>query len=186
MKNESNGLKRLLSKAHVKQDAESLSAFQAAFYQVYFKLIYLTILGYFLNEADAEDVTTDVIMNKIKLFHRPTSYFMERMDYMESFVVLVAKNQALTWIKRLQKEVAIDELEPDGEICQHHNSFELNSDIQQMFKCLTPAQQDAIRLIYLEGYKHREASEVMGISESASRQLVHRGMTKLRRLYGKR
>jgi RNA polymerase sigma factor (sigma-70 family) len=49
---------------------------------------------------------------------------------------------------------------------------------------LPPTQRTAVLLVHGFDYPYREAAELMGVSEAALRNYVHRGMTRLRQALG--
>lgn len=56
--------------------------------------------------------------------------------------------------------------------------------VAALMQCLTPRQREAITLYYLEGRKYPEVCERMQMNYHSVRNLMHRGMLKLRESAG--
>lgn len=58
--------------------------------------------------------------------------------------------------------------------------------LMQVFSRLSPHQQEIIYLYYVNGLKHEEIAEVMGINYQSSKNLLFRSLSSLRKLYLKK
>ena len=79
--------------------------------------------------------------------------------------------------------VPLEEVEPVQEV--EVNDEELYLDIDRIKSCIEKLP-DGYRVVFslylLEGYDHKEISEILGISESTSKSQYNRAKAKLRKL----
>jgi RNA polymerase sigma factor (sigma-70 family) len=85
------------------------------------------------------------------------------------------------WIDRLRamKRHATDELADDVAVPDHESAVTSATVLRQLLAELKPAQQEAIRLVKLEGFSVEEASARTGQSQSLIKINIHRGLAKL-------
>lgn len=85
------------------------------------------------------------------------------------------------WIDRLRamKRQGTDELPDDVAVPDHESAVTSATVLRQLLAELKPAQQEAIRLVKLEGFSVEEASARTGQSPSLIKVNIHRGLAKL-------
>lgn len=85
------------------------------------------------------------------------------------------------WIDRLRamKRQGADELPDDLSVPDHESAVTSATVLRQLLAELKPAQQEAIRLVKLEGFSVEEASVRTGQSPSLIKVNIHRGLAKL-------
>src|SRR5579859_137045 len=85
------------------------------------------------------------------------------------------------WIDRLRamKRHTTDELADDVAVPDHESAVTSATVLRQLLAELKPAQQEAIRLVKLEGFSVEEASARTGQSQSLIKINIHRGLAKL-------
>lgn len=85
------------------------------------------------------------------------------------------------WIDRLRamKRHPTDELPDDVAVPDHESAVTSATVLRQLLAELKPAQQEAIRLVKLEGFSVEEASARTGQSPSLIKINIHRGLAKL-------
>lgn len=154
------------------------SAFEAL-YQMYAPAVYSLALR-MLGDADsAADLTHDVY---VKLHAQLRSY----------------KGEAPlgAWLKRITTNAAIDAMrtrryrmdERDPEYDEQHHALAVSSqaavrvDVDQLLAQLAPTARAVVVMHQIEGYEHKEIAEFFGMSESFSKSVLSRALSRLRRL----
>lgn len=97
------------------------------------------------------------------------------------WVYAIARYKLIDYLRRTRataKDVPIDDVK---EIAAHddHSPSESSLDLNQLLGHLTPKVRDAIRYVKLDGLSAAEAAARGGMSESAVKVNVHRGMKTL-------
>jgi RNA polymerase sigma-70 factor, ECF subfamily len=97
------------------------------------------------------------------------------------WVYAIARYKLIDYLRRIQgsaKNLPIDDAQ---EIAAHddHLASESTFDLNQLLQRLPPKVRDAIRYVKLDGLSVAEAAARAGISESAVKVNVHRGMKTL-------
>ena len=127
----------------------------------------------------------------------------------ESLIVMVSKirdfngsGNILPWVKTIARNRFIDETrkkkkrihEPESAMdflgihstpevydkMEREESARKIKDFMDVMVTLPPKTQEVFRLHYVEGIKHREISEMLGISEGTSKSQCHKGKEKIR------
>jgi len=71
------------------------------------------------------------------------------------------------------------DLLPDGVI---HDAHHVDHDLFDALRRLTPDQRVAVVMVHMYGFTYRDVAGLVGTSEAAVTNYVHRGMTRLRTL----
>jgi RNA polymerase sigma-70 factor (ECF subfamily) len=99
-----------------------------------------------------------------------------------AWVTAIAKHKLIDlWRRRGRRESfnqAIDAV-AETELIAPQDGFEAHTDLESLLKELPAAQRQAIRLTKIEGLSVSEASMKTGVSESAIKVQVHRGLKRL-------
>ena len=96
----------------------------------------------------------------------------------------IARYKFLDYLRRTKasmRDVAIDEANA-AMARDDAGDIESTLDLQQLLEALSPKARNAIRYVKLEGLSVREAAARTGMSESAVKVTVHRGLKTLARL----
>jgi RNA polymerase sigma-70 factor (ECF subfamily) len=136
--------------------------------RLHMRAAYTVALGVTNDGADAEDVVQDAFITAL-----------ERLDDCDpgrfsGWLLSIVRNRALNY-KRSQTVRTAAPLEVAGEATSLSNPqhdaerSELRDDLTQAMGKLTETQRQVVLLHDLEGYKHREIGDLIGISEGASR-----------------
>lgn len=168
---------------HAKVIDRCINGDQKAFYEIYqlyskamFNICH-RIIG---NQEEAEDVLQEAFVNAFQHIH---SY--QGKASFGAWLKKIIVNKAVSYLRKQQLELV--ELEDRFEL---KNEGEVN-DIDLVLKVETI--RDAIQklpngfrvvfsLYLLEGYDHKEISEILGISESTSKSQYNRAKNKLREI----
>jgi RNA polymerase sigma-70 factor (ECF subfamily) len=144
---------------------------QQRLYELYAGQMFGICLRYTNNEADAEDVLQDSfvkVFKKIKQFEFKGSF--------EGWLKRIMINTALEKYRNQYKILSINDntnhYETDGveDVADAINANELMTLIQQ----LSPRYKMVFNLYAIEGYSHKEISEILNISEGASKSNLSR------------
>lgn len=151
---------------------------QFELYKLYYKSMYNVSLRIVKNEMEAEDIMQESFL---KAF--------ERLDTYKGEVSFGA------WLKRIVINRSLDALKKRKAIFEEINEKTLDKETGQMeFKkvntdiikkaisSLPDGYRIVLSLYLIEGYDHEEISEILGISNSASRTQYMRAKNKLKEI----
>ncbi|WP_100612273.1 RNA polymerase sigma factor [Confluentibacter lentus] len=138
----------------------------------------------FLNDAtDAEDVVQEAF---IKAFSKLDQYKAEVT--FGAWLKRIVINKSIDFLKsKKQHLVALDEVHlkivdtPNDDKWLVDDEITLN-DVKEAIKKLPETYQYVVMLYLIEGYDHQEISEILNITEVASRTQLSRGRIKLQEL----
>jgi len=162
-----------------KQDRKA----QKALYEKYAPLFYAICLRYVRRKADAEDL---LVESFYKIFSKIAQY--SGQGSFEGWMKRIVINEALMKIrkdKNLNLHVDITNaysLKEDSLIIEQL-SYE---EILMLIEDLPQGYKTVFNLYVIEGYKHREIAELLGISINTSKSQLILAKKKLRELYKKK
>lgn len=151
---------------------------QFKLYKLYYKSMYNVSLRIVGNQAEAEDVMQEAFLNA---FRKINSYKGEVS--FGSWLKKIVVNRSLDVLKK--RKVKFEELsEKTAQTIDFHtNKKEINADvIRKSIQKLPDGYRIVLSLYLIEGYDHQEISQILGISNSASRTQYLRAKNKLREL----
>ena len=153
---------------------------QLQLYDMYCRAMYTTAYNFVKQEAVAEDMTQEAF---IKAFEN-MSAFSGEVSF-GAWLKRIVINNCLDWLKKRkltlvsmsdQKIQVADE--DNWEVDDQTTMTQIRSAINQ----LPDKYKVVVKLFLLEGYDHQEISDILKISEVASRSQLHRGKNKLKEL----
>lgn len=123
--------------------------------------------GFLRNSEVAEEIVSDVF---VKLWKNRTE--LHKINNLKSYLFICVKNGCLSHIRKIKNEkvISIDEFSdfqfipvegPESEIINK----EVIAQIHQAIKQLPPKCKVAFTLAKINGLRHKEIAEVMGVSE---------------------
>jgi RNA polymerase sigma-70 factor (ECF subfamily) len=136
---------------------------------------------YVSNTMEAEDIVQDAF---IKAFSRLEQYkaevsfgaWLKRIVINRCIDVLKSKHQRLVELEDFHLNVISDNNDSDWQIENDITIEDVNFEIEKL-----PKKYKYVVLLYLvEGYDHQEISEILNITEIASRTQLSRGKQKLK------
>ena len=112
----------------------------------------------------------------------------------------MSKGRLFTWMSRLAKNTAIDQLRSRGQLnsnrnenfedlgyeldCKHQSIYNPETiGVKKLLSQLTPAQKEIIDLIYFQGYTHLEVSEELNIPIGTVKTRIRLSMLTLRKFF---
>jgi len=135
------------------------------------------------DDAEAEDLTSDVFMRALKAMPR----YEPRQAFL-AWLYRIARNAVIDRARRGNRQVSFEDalrhpgadqiVEPDAEILAHSDSVTLRGALAK----LTPLQQEVIVLRFLEGYSTDEIAKLIGKREGTVRGIQFRAIGALRQL----
>lgn len=135
------------------------------------------------DDAEAEDITSDVFMRALKAMPR----YEPRQAFL-AWLYRIARNAVIDRARKGNRQVSFEDalehpgvdkiVEPDAEILAHSDSTVLRDAIAK----LTPLQQEVVVLRFLEGYSTEEIARLVGKHEGTVRGIQFRAIGALRQL----
>ena len=169
-----------------------LASFQAgnmaAFSQLY-NLHINVLFNYGLKLTIDKELLKDCIHDIfVKLYTKKDE--LGTIDNLRSYLFISLKNKLCDELRRrmYMSDTAVEEVsistptdvEDDYmEEEQRKNEFSL---VRRLLDQLSPRQREALRLYYIEEKKYEDICEIMNMNYQSVRNLMHRGLTKLRSL----
>jgi RNA polymerase sigma factor (sigma-70 family) len=167
-----------------------LASFQAgnmaAFSQLYD--LHINILfNYGLKLTIDKELLKDCIHDIfVKLYTKKEE--LGTIDNLKSYLFISLKNKLCDELRKRMSDTAIEDVnavaptdvEDDYmEEEQRKNEFSL---VKRLLDQLSPRQREALTLYYIEEKKYEDICEIMNMNYQSVRNLMHRGLTKLRSL----
>ncbi|MBT8232942.1 MAG: sigma-70 family RNA polymerase sigma factor [Saprospiraceae bacterium] len=156
---------------------------QKALYDKFSPVLYGICLRYLKNTTEAEDVLIESfykIFNKINQFKSQGSFegWMKRIVINESLMKIRKKNNLSLHVE-IEKAYYVNE---KSRVISDINYKEL----LQLLEDLPTGYRTIFNLYVIEGYKHREIAEKLGISINTSKSQLILAKKKMRDLYKKK
>lgn len=156
-------------------------------------LVYRTALRYLdKNVHVAQEITQDVFM---KLYNH---FEMYEKDYLDAWLVELAKNEALNYIKRAKREILDENITLTMDL---HGSYQNTEDevmeiladeerreyryriLEELYK-VNERWYQAITLVYCLGKKQQDVADEMGISLEVLHSVLYRAKKWIKKEYG--
>jgi len=135
------------------------------------------------DDAEAEDLTSDVFIRALKAMPR----YEPRQAFL-AWLYRIARNAVIDRARKGNRQVSFEDalehpgvdkiVEPDAEILAHSDSATLRDALQK----LTPLQREVVVLRFLEGYSTLEIARMVGKREGTVRGIQFRAIGALRQL----
>jgi len=151
---------------------------QFRLYKMYYKAMYSVSLRIVNNEVEAEDIMQEAFLSvfrKIKTYKGEVSF--------GAWLKKVVVNRSLDYLKK--KKVYFEEINERTTEVPDYQMKTKDVDIRAIKKAiheLPDGYRVVLSLYLIEGYDHDEISQILGISNSASRTQLLRAKNKLREL----
>ncbi|MFK7806633.1 MAG: RNA polymerase sigma factor [Saprospiraceae bacterium] len=154
--------------------------------------LYQLYIHQFLNKAyrvvwqkeDAQDVVQDAFLKILSSLGT-----LKDLNKFEGWAKRIVVNRAISLLRQKGKMPIYDIEETEiADIKTNENDFPEHWDIRKAKNALAklaPGYRTIISLYLLEGYDHKEISEIMGISVSTSITQYNRGKKRLREVFRK-
>ncbi|MBN0974022.1 sigma-70 family RNA polymerase sigma factor [Gordonia sp. JH63] len=134
--------------------------------------------------ADADDVTAEVFVKAMRSWDR----FDDRRDSVGAWLIGIARHVVADWWARRSREVPVAEVDlGDAGVSVYDGDPETAmlraaaaDDVRSRLWVLTAREREAVTLRFATELTSDEIGAAMGISATAARMLVYRGVAKLR------
>lgn len=161
-----------LIRACIKQDGKA----QRAVYDKYAPIMYPICRRYVKESGDAEDV---MISGFMKVFDKMHTY--SGQGSLGAWIRRIMINESLGHLRRnktmyLEVDMAAADLQPD--LQQTHDHLQ-TADLLKMVCELPMGYRTVFNLYAIEGYSHKEISQLLGISENTSKSQLSRARRQL-------
>ena len=148
----------------------------------YASKLYGICLRYMNDEFEASDVLQESF---IKIFNNISEY--QNKGSFESWISKITVNTALMALRKNKNlQLFLEPLNNTNteKFVSDDLEIDLNEkDILNMLKQLAPHHKVIFNMAIIEGYKHSEIAEILGIKESTSRTKLTRARKKLQEIY---
>ncbi len=154
-----------------------------ALYDRYVEAVYRYVYYRVRNEAEAEDVTSDVFFKALRAIPR----YEPRQPFL-AWLYRIARNAVIDRARRQRPQVPFEDalrhpgadrvVDPDAGLDAISDKAALRTAISQ----LTPLQQDVIILRYVEGLDTREIGKILGRRDGTVRGIEFRALGMLRQV----
>jgi RNA polymerase sigma factor (sigma-70 family) len=125
----------------------------------------------------------DAVQETLLAIHRRRHTYDPQFP-VRPWLAAIAKNKWVDQLRSLARR-PIEELSEDIPVGDHEASVISNSVLASLLEELRPAQAQAILLVKVQGYSVDEASFQIGLSASAVKMNIHRGLARLTALIEK-
>ena len=152
-------------------------------YDRYVDAVYRYVFYRVRNEAEAEDVTSDVFFKALRAMPR----YEPRQPFL-AWLYRIARNSVIDRLRRQRPQVAFEDalrhpgadrvVDPDAGLERLSDSIALRAAITR----LTPLQQDVIILRYVEGLETKEIGAIVGRRDGTVRGIEFRALAMLRQV----
>lgn len=156
----------------------------SALYKMYASSLKGIILRIVIHEETAEDLLQETF---IKIWNS-----IEKYDE--------SKGRLFTWMSRLAKNLAIDQLRRKSHINSNKHvdiqnkitiidqrlSYKINTDligIKMLTKGMSPMQRTLLNMVYFEGYTHSEIAEELNIPLGTVKSKIRLALLELRKMF---
>ncbi len=166
-----------LAKQAIAGDAEAFGSLYDRYVDAVYRYVYYRV-G---DQAEAEDVTSDVFYKALRAMPR----YQPRQPFL-AWLYRIARNSVIDRARRLRPQVSFEDalqhpgadrvVDPDDLLDRLSDSTELRSAMKQ----LTPLQQDVIILRYVEGLDTKEIGKIVGRRDGTVRGIEFRALSALR------
>ena len=137
---------------------------------------------YFQRRLPSGDVD-DAVQETLLAIHRRRHTYDPQYPF-RPWLAAIAKNKWIDQLRRLARR-PIDELSEDIPVGDHEASVISASVLASLLEGRRPAQAQAILLVKVQGYSIEDASGQIGLSPSAVKMNIHRGLARLTALIEK-
>lgn len=156
---------------------------QLSLYNQYCDGMFVVANRFVKDSMEAEDIVQESFIKAFKRIHQfkgevTFGAWLKRIVINTSIDILKARKQRLTELEEVHLKVI--DTSTDGDWLME-DVISLD-DIKQAIETLPDKYKYVVMLFLVEGYDHQEISEILGITEVASRTQLSRGKSKLKEL----
>ena len=135
--------------------------------------VYRFAYSYVKNQQDAEDIVNDSVIKAIRSIHQ-----LRNMQYMKIWFYKIIANTALTYLKKKQKVVFLDDTNWEDTMGSPDDYSILN--ISDMIAVLPPQYKSIIVLRFFENMTLHEISQVLQLNENTVKTRLYKALRLLK------
>jgi len=155
---------------------------QRELYDTFSPMLYAVIKRYVKNDYDAEDILIDTFM---KIYENLGKY--KKKGSFEAWIRKIAVRESLMFLRRnkvFNLIISSDNIVIPERVCL---DSEINyKDLLKALDLLPVGYRTVFNLYVIEGYKHKEIAESLGISINTSKSQLRLAKSRLRQIIKKR
>ncbi len=158
---------------------------QEEIYKTFAQVVFNLAMGITRNQQEAEDILQNTfvsVLKKVKSFKfkAPFGMWLRQVVVNQTLMQLREKStKELNQDSSYENIVDIDSVKASDQVENHHQLDHV-MDLNTLLAQLTRQSRTVLLLKEVEGYSHKEISEMMGKSESYSKAVVSRAYEQLR------
>lgn len=146
---------------------------QMQLYDLYYQAMYTVALRYVKNSFEAEDVMQDAFIKAFKKIH----LYKEEVAF-GAWLKRIVINQSIDWLKK--RKLTLVSINEEVTLVEENDDWNVGAtisydDIVSSIDKLKEKYRVVLSLYLLEGYDHKEISQILEISEVTSRTHLMRG-----------
>ncbi|WP_435262270.1 RNA polymerase sigma factor [Tenacibaculum sp. nBUS_03] len=146
---------------------------QMQLYDLYYQAMYTVALRYVKNSFEAEDVMQDAFIKAFKKIH----LYKEEVAF-GAWLKRIVINQSIDWLKK--RKLTLVSINEEVTLIEENDDWNVGAtisydDIVSSIDKLKEKYRVVLSLYLLEGYDHKEISQILEISEVTSRTHLMRG-----------
>ncbi len=143
---------------------------QKNIFEQYYNYVFVICLRYLKNKLDAEDLSQDVFYN---LFKNINKFDEKKHKSLKPWIQTIAVNTSLNYIKKKRAELFENQDEEyNYQTISTINDTEpefTNQELRKAIDELSEGKRIIFNLFAIDGYKHNEIAEKLGITSGTSR-----------------
>jgi len=168
-------LKILLNQALNSACCQQTRKFHESCYEILFDKVYRIAYGY--SKTDSKDLTHDIFL---KIFELDINKLKPHADYIESYLLGIARYYCITYVKKKKILGDISEFQLKDKGYQLNSSSKM--DLENALKSIPKRQARAVKM-KSEGFTIKEIAESMNSSEGAIKTLIYNARTKIKKYF---
>jgi RNA polymerase sigma-70 factor (ECF subfamily) len=143
--------------------------------------------GRLVRAGRSSDETEDLVQEALMAVHTRRHTY-DPNEPLTPWVYAIARYKLIDYLRKSQPELAYVPIEDANEVMAHddRNASESSLDLQKLLVELPERTRNAIQYVKLDGLSVNEAAARCGVSPSAIKVIVHRGMKSLSAILTKR
>lgn len=146
---------------------------QMQLYDLYYQAMYTVALRYVKNSFEAEDIMQDAFIKAFKKIH----LYKEEVAF-GAWLKRIVINQSIDWLKK--RKLTLISINEEVTLIEENDDWNVRAtisydDIVSSIDKLKEKYRVVLSLYLLEGYDHKEISQILEISEVTSRTHLMRG-----------
>lgn len=164
--------------AKLKELLVSSCAGDDAKYLIFLKEISSYLRGYFKKRLpDFSDDVEDLVQESLMAVHNQRHTYRSSLP-LTAWMYAIAHYKMVDWLRSRSSEAVVIHIEDDQEILQDSDELAIDArlDIEGMLATLPDRFRLPITLVKLKGLSVAEAAKLTGMSESAVKVGIHRGL----------